>query len=142
MTDSNLTSRIIGAAIAVHRELGPGFLEAVSEECLCYELELAGLQLERQKTIPAIYRSNKLDCGYRADIVVCGCVIIEVKTIAAVAPIHQAVMLKYLRLSGCHLGFLINFHSAILKDGVHRYVWNYHPAVEESERREAEVAEE
>jgi GxxExxY protein len=142
MTDSNLTSRIIGAAIAVHRELGPGLLEAVYEECLCYELELAGLQLERQKPIRVIYRSNNLDGGYRADIVVCGCVIIEVKAIAAVALIHQAVMLKYLRLSGCHLDFLTNFHSAILKDGVHRYVWNCHPAVRESKRRDAEVAEE
>jgi len=141
MTDTELTHRLIGAAITVHRELGPGLLEAVYEECLCFEISLAGIPFERQKTIPVIYRGNKLDCGYRADIVVLDRVILEIKAIAAVAPIHDAVMLTYLRLSGCHIGLLINFHSAVLKDGVHRYVWNYNPTQPESKRGDAEVTE-
>jgi GxxExxY protein len=141
MTDKELTHHLIGAAIAVHRELGPGLLEAVYEECLCYEISLLNIPFERQKPIPVIYRGNKLDCGYRADIVVLDRVIIEIKAIASVASIHDAVMLTYLRLSGCHIGLLINFHSAALKDGVHRYVWNYNPMEKESERRDTEVTE-
>jgi GxxExxY protein len=141
MKDSELTRRIIGAAIAVHRELGPGLLEAVYEECLSFELALAGLPFSRQQPIPVISRGTKLDCGYRADLIVCSRVIIEIKAIASIAPIHEAVMLTYLRLSGCKIGLLINFHSAVLKDGVHRFVWNYNPAEEETERRDAEVAE-
>ena len=141
MRDSELTRRIIGAAIAVHRELGPGLLEAVYEECLSFELRLAGLPFSRQQPIPVVYRGTKLDCGYRADLIVCSRVIIEIKAIASLAPIHEAVMLTYLRLSGCKIGLLINFHSAVLKDGVHRFIWNYNPTEEEAERRDAEVAE-
>jgi len=141
MRDSELTRRIIGAAIAVHRELGPGLLEAVYEECLSFELGLAGLPFSRQQPIPVVYRGTKLDCGYRADLIVCSRVIIEIKAIASLAPIHEAVMLTYLRLSGYKIGLLINFHSAVLKDGVHRFVWNYNPTEEEAERRDAEVAE-
>jgi GxxExxY protein len=125
MTDRELTHEIIGAAIAVHKELGPGLLEAVYEECLCHELGIRGLPFERQKPIPVVYRETKLDCGYRADIIVCGRIIVEIKAVAAVAPIHEAIMLTYLRLSGCKIGLLINFHSAVLKDGVKRYVWKY-----------------
>jgi GxxExxY protein len=141
MTDPELTRQIIGAAITVHREIGPGLLEAVYEECLCFQLSSMGLPFERQKPIPVVYRGNKLDCGYRADIVVSNRVIIEVKAIAALAPVHDAIMLTYLRLSGCDIGLLINFHSALLKDGIHRYVWNYNPAITESKRRDAEVTE-
>ena len=141
MTDNELTHRIIGAAINVHRELGPGLLEAVYGECLAYELSQSGIQFDRQKPIPAVYHGNKLDCGYRADLVVSNRVIVEIKAIAALAPVHDAIMLTYLRLSGCHIGLLINFHAAILKDGIHRYVWNYNPTKEESKRRGAEVAE-
>jgi len=141
MKDSDLTRRIIGAAITVHRELGPGLLEAVYEECLSFELGSIGLPFLRQKPIPVIYRGNKLDCGYRADLIVADRVIVEIKAIAAIAPVHEAVMLTYLRLSGCRIGLLINFHSAVLKDGVHRFVWNYNPTEEEAERRDAEVAE-
>ena len=134
MTDKQLTHEIIGAAIAVHRELGPGLLETVYEECLCHELSLQGLAFDRQKPIPVVYRGTKLDCGYRADIVVSGRVIVEIKAIANVAPIHEAMMLTYLRLSGCKIGLLVNFHSAVLKDGVRRFVWNYDaaPVKEES----------
>jgi len=134
MTDKQLTHEIIGAAIAVHRELGPGLLETVYEECLCHELSLQGLAFDRQKPIPVVYRGTKLDCGYRADIVVSGRVIVEIKAIANVAPIHEAMMLTYLRLSGCKIGLLINFHSTVLTDGVRRFVWNYDaaPVKEES----------
>ena len=125
MTDRELTHEIIGAAIAVHKELGPGLLEAVYEECLCHELGIRGLPFERQKPIPVVYRETKLDCWYRADIIACGRIIVEIKAVAAVAPIHEAIMLTYLRLSGCKIGLLINFHSAVLKDGVKRYVWKY-----------------
>ena len=125
MTDRELSHEIIGAAIAVHKELGPGLLEAVYEECLCQELGIRGLPFERQKPIPVVYRGTKLDCGYRADIIVSGRIIVEIKAINAVAPIHEAIMLTYLRLSGCKIGLLINFHSAVLKDGIKRYVWKY-----------------
>jgi GxxExxY protein len=125
MTDRELSHEIIGAAIAVHKELGPGLLEAVYEECLCQELGIRALPFERQKPIPVVYRETKLDCGYRADIIVSGRIIVEIKAINAVAPIHEAIMLTYLRLSGCKIGLLINFHSAVLKDGIKRYVWKY-----------------
>jgi len=125
MTDARFTHEIIGAAIDVHRELGPGLLEIVYREALCYELASRNLALEKEKPIPAIYKTVKLDCGYRADIVVCGRVIVEVKAISAIAPVHDAVMLTYLRLSGCKIGLLINFYSPVLKDGVKRYVWKY-----------------
>jgi GxxExxY protein len=122
MKDSELTRRIIGAAICVHRELGPGLLEAVYEECLCYELRSINIPFARQKPIPVVYGGVKLDCGFRADIVVSRRVIVEIKAIASVVPIHEAVMLTYLRLSGCRIGLRINFHSVALKDGVHRFV--------------------
>jgi GxxExxY protein len=125
MIDRDLTHQIIGAAIDVHREMGPGLLENVYEECLRHELSTRSVPFERQKPIPVVYRGVKLDCGYRADVVVCNRVIIEIKAIAAIAPIHDAVMLTYLRLSGCKIGLLINFHSPVLKDGVRRYVWKY-----------------
>jgi GxxExxY protein len=141
MTDPQLTRQIIGTAITVHRELGPGLLEAVYEECPCHELALAGLAFRETKTNSRYLPRNEARLWYKADIVVLGRVIVEIKAISAVTPVHDAVMLTYLRLSGCHIGLLINFHSAILKDGVHRYVWNYHPVEEETERRGAEVAE-
>jgi len=133
MTDTKLTHEIIGAAIAVHRELGPGLLEAVYEECLSHELTSRNVVFERQKSIPVVYKGAKLDCGYRADIVVLGRIIVEIKAIAAIAPVHDAVMLTYLRLSGCKIGLLINFYSPVLKDGIKRYVWKYVPGDAEKE---------
>ena len=133
MTDKQLTHEIIGAAIDVHRELGPGLLEAVYEECLCYELSTRNLAFERQKPIPVVYKGAKLDCGYRADIVVLSRVIVEIKPSASIAPVHDAVMLTYLRLSGCKIGLLINFYNPALKDGVKRYVWKYVPSDAEKE---------
>ena len=133
MTDKQLTHEIIGAAIAVHRELGPGLLEAVYEECLSHELTSRNVVFERQKPIPVVYKGAKLDCGYRADIVVLGRIIVEIKAIASIAPVHDAVMLTYLRLSGCKIGLLINFYSPVLKDGIKRYVWKYVPGDAEKE---------
>ena len=133
MTNRELTHHIVGAAIDVHRELGPGLLENVYEECLCPELNTRGIPFERHKPIPVVYRGVKLDCGYRADIVVGNRVIVEIKAIAAIAPIHDAVMLTYLRLSGCKIGLLINFHSPALKDGVRRFVWKYDQFVQSEE---------
>jgi GxxExxY protein len=133
MTDKQLTHEIVGAAIAVHKELGPGLLEAVYEECLCYELTMRNVIFERQKPIPVVYKGAKLDCGYRADIVVLGRIILEIKAIASIAPVHDAVMLTYLRLSGCKIGLLINFYSPVLKDGIKRYVWKYVPGDTEKE---------
>ena len=133
MTDTKLTHEIIGAAIAVHRELGPGLLEAVYEECLSHELTSRNVVFERQKPIPVVYKGAKLDCGYRADIVVLGRIIVEIKAITSIAPVHDAVMLTYLRLSGCKIGLLINFYSPVLKDGIKRYVWKYVPGDAEKE---------
>jgi len=125
MNDRQLTQAIIGAAIAVHRALGPGLLEAVYEGCLARELTLQGLPFERQKPIPLVYKELKLECGYRLDFLVAGRVVVEIKSIEAVAPVHEAVMLTYLRLSGCELGLLINFNVPVLKDGIRRFVWHY-----------------
>ncbi len=133
MTDKQLTHEIIGAAIAVHRELGPGLLEAVYEECLSYKLTTRNIAFERQEPIPVVYKGAKLDCGYRADIVMLGRVIVEIKAIFSIAPVHDAVMLTYLRLSGCKISMLINFYNPVLKDGIKRYVWKYVPGDEEKE---------
>jgi GxxExxY protein len=113
--------------------MGPGLLEAVYEECLCHELTTRNIAFERQKPIPVVYKGIKLDCGYRADVLVMGRVIIEIKAIESFAPIHEAVMLTYLRLSGCKIGLLINFYSPALKDGIRRFVWHYEPTIQEEE---------
>jgi GxxExxY protein len=125
MKDSDLTHAIIGAAIEIHRQLGPGLLEAVYEECLAKELSLLNLAYERQKPVPLVYKGLKLECGYRLDFLVCGRVVVEVKSIEAIAPIHDSVMLTYLRLSEKPIGLLIDFNVAFLKDGIRRYVWHY-----------------
>jgi GxxExxY protein len=123
MLDTELTHKIIGAAIEVHRQLGPGLLESAYEECLARELTLRGIFYERQKPIPVVYKSVKLDCGYRLDLLVEHRVVVELKAIEQLTPIHEAVVLTYLKLSGNTLGLLINFHVAVLKDGVRRYIW-------------------
>lgn len=117
-----LTERIIGAAISVHRELGPGLLESVYEACLAYELERAGLKVERQKPLPVRYRDVTLDCGYRADLLVDESVIVEIKAAEKVEPVHKAQVLSYLKMSGCRMGLRINFNVKMVKDGVHRVV--------------------
>ena len=117
-----LTERVIGLAIDVHRILGPGLLESAYEECLCSELRRAGISHVRQKPLPVIYKDVQLDCGYRMDLVVDGQLIVEIKTVERVLPIHEAQILTYLRLSGCKIGLLMNFNSVRLKDGLRRFV--------------------
>lgn len=125
MTDDQLTHAIIGAAIEVHRTLGPGLVEAAYEECLARELAIRQISFERQKPIPLVYKGVKLDCGYRIDLLVGGKVVLEIKAIEALAPIHEAILLTYRRLSGCTVGLLIDFHNVVLKDGVRRLVLNH-----------------
>jgi GxxExxY protein len=122
MTDNEITHQIIGAAIEVHKRLGPGLLESAYEECLSHELRLRGLTVDQQVGLPIVYKETKLDCGYRLDLVVEGRVVVELESIDRLAPIHEAIILTYLRLSGHRLGLLINFNVAILKDGVRRFV--------------------
>ncbi|HUN61734.1 MAG TPA: GxxExxY protein [Candidatus Sulfotelmatobacter sp.] len=122
MFQTDLTGRIIGAAIEVHRLLGPGLLESAYEECLCKELKLRGIGYERQKPIPVVYKGVKLECGYRIDLLVERSVVVELKSVEAIAPIHEAVVLTYLKLSGNSIGLLINFNVAVLKEGVRRYI--------------------
>ena len=115
-----LTERIIGAAIEVHRALGPGLLESAYEQCLCHELALRGLRFRRQVDLPVNYKGVHLDCGYRLDIVVEEQVIIELKSVDATAPIHEAQLVTYLRLSGKRVGLMINFNVKLLIDGITR----------------------
>ncbi len=123
MDSHQLTHEIIGAAIEVHRLLGPGLLESAYEECLCHELTLRNLGVQRQVPVPVVYKEVKLECGYRLDLVVEKRVILELKSIEAFSPVHEAVMLTYLRLSGFRIGLLINFNVSILKDGIRRFVF-------------------
>ena len=129
MNDSQLTHAVIGAAIEVHRELGPGLLEAVYEECFARELTLRSIPFERQKPIPLVYKDLKLECGYRLDFLIAGRILLEIKAIEAIAPIHESGMLTYLRLTEVHLGLIINFHVPALKDGIRRFVWHYEEKV-------------
>jgi len=115
-----LTHKIIGAAIEVHRELGPGLLESAYEACLIYELQLRGLKVESQKPLPVFYKDVMLDCGYRLDLVVEDQVIVELKSVHAIAPIHEAQLLSHLKLSDYKRGLLINFNVKMLKDGIRR----------------------
>lgn len=116
------TEQIIGAAIEVHKVLGPGLLESVYEECLCRELGLRGIKFERQKSLPVEYKGVKLDCGYRLDLIVEGIVVVEIKAVSIIEPIHEAQLLTYLKLGGWKLGMLINFNVPILKDGIRRRI--------------------
>ena len=122
MTDNEITHEIIGAAIEVHRLLGPGLLESAYEECLAKELTLRKLLIERQKPVPVVYKDVKLECGYRIDLLVENRVVVELKSIETLAPIHEAIILTYLRLSGRRLGLLINFNVNVLKEGIKRYI--------------------
>ena len=122
MTDNELTHEIIGAAIEVHKNLGPGLLESTYEECLSHELSQRGIPFERQKPIPVIYKGVKLDCGYRLDLLVADRVILELKSVETLAPIHDSIMITYLKLSGHRIGLLMNFNVQILKKGVKRVV--------------------
>jgi len=109
----------------VHRVLGPGLLESAYEECLVRELSLRSITFERQKPLPLVYKDVKLECGYRVDLLIDGRVVVELKAVDALAPIHDAIVLTYLRLSGCKIGLLINFNVPVLKDGIRRLVNQY-----------------
>ena len=117
-----LTGQIIGAGIEVHRQLGPGLLESAYRECLCHELRLCGLTLERERIVPLIYKGVRVDVGYRADLIVNHRVIVELKCVERLASIHTTQVVTYLRLSGLHVGLLMNFHVPFLRDGVVRVV--------------------
>jgi GxxExxY protein len=121
---NRVTREIIGAAIDVHRELGPGLLESAYEACLVHELTDRGLSLERQKPLPVFYRGVQLDCGYRIDLLVEDSVIVELKAVEAIENIHCMQLLSYLRLSGHRVGLLINFNVEVLTSGIRRIVNN------------------
>ncbi len=117
-----LTECIISAAIEVHRNLGPGLLESAYEQCLCHELYLRGIKFQRQRSLPLEYKGIKLDCSYRLDILVEGQIVIELKTIEKILPVHQAQLLTYLKLLPAKVGLILNFREARLKDGICRLV--------------------
>ncbi len=120
MTINELSGIVIGAAIEVHKVLGPGLLESAYENCLCHELQLKNVVFERQKPLPITYKGVDLDCGYRLDVVVQGMLVIEVKACDRIEPIHQAQLLTYLKLSGLSLGLLLNFNVPVMRDGIVR----------------------
>jgi GxxExxY protein len=119
---NELTHEIVGAAIEVHRYLGPGLLESSYKECLCRELFLRGISFKREYKLPLEYKGIRLDCGYRIDILVAQLVVLELKAVRALTPIDEAQLLTYLRLGGWRLGLLINFNVPLLKDGIRRRI--------------------
>ena len=129
MYTSDITAAIIRAAITIHRKLGSGLLESAYEACLAFELEKLGLRVERQKPVPLVYESVKLDCGFRADLVVNGRVVVELKCKEALHPVDEAQLLSHLRLLNISVGLLINFHVILLKHGIKRMVNNYREEV-------------
>ena len=122
MQTDQITEKIIGAAIEVHRALGPGLLESAYETCLCRELDLIGISFTRQVQLPVEYKGEQLECGYRLDLVVEDQVVVEIKAVDALLPIHEAQLLTYLRLSGHPIGLLINFNVPVLRSGLRRLV--------------------
>jgi GxxExxY protein len=122
LLEGDLTGAIRGAAIEVHRHLGPGLLESAYEECLCHELALRGVRFERQVALPVEYKGVKLDCGYRMDLLVGNRVVVEIKSVDEVAPVHEAQLLTYLRLAKCRVGLLMNFNVSLMTDGITRRV--------------------
>jgi GxxExxY protein len=119
---NELTYEIIGAAIEVHKLLGPGLLESTYRECLCRELSLRGISFRRECGLPLQYKGIRLDCGYRIDLLVADLVVIEIKAIEALTPVHEAQLLTYLRVGGWKLGLLINFNVVVLKNGIRRRI--------------------
>jgi GxxExxY protein len=122
---NRITETIIGSAIQVHKALGPGLLESAYEACLVYELNQRGLKVQQQKPLPVVYRDVKLDCGYRLDLFIEEAVIVELKSVDDLEPIHNAQLLSYLKLSGAKVGLLINFNVMILKSGIRRVVQDF-----------------
>lgn len=122
---NDISQKVIGCGIEVHKQLGPGLLESTYEHCLAYELQLSGLHVERQKVLPVLYKEVHLDCGYRLDLLVEGEVIVELKAVDKLLPIHEAQVLTYLKLSQKRLGLLMNFNEKLLMKGVQRLVNNF-----------------
>ena len=122
MNINELSNKVIGAAIEVHKALCPGLLESAYEESFCHELSLRNITYERQKPLPAVYKKKRLDCGYRLDVVVENAIIVELKSCDKIEPIHKAQLLTYLKLSGLNLGLLLNFNTTLLRDGIVRVV--------------------
>lgn len=122
---NNLSREVVDIVFQVHNTLGPGLLESIYEEVLCYELQNRDLQFTRQQAIPDVYKDKKLDLGFRADIIVENKIIIEIKSIESIAPVHHKQILSYLKLSNVKLGLLVNFNVSLIKDGIHRIVNNF-----------------
>ena len=125
MTENEISSKIIGAAIEVHKQLGPGLLESTYETCLAYELKQMGLDVKQQQALPVVYKEVKLDAGYRIDLLIENKVIIEIKSVEALADIHTAQLLTYLKLKDLKLGLLINFNSVKVIEGLKRIINGY-----------------
>ena len=124
MDENALSKLIIGAAIEVHRQVGPGLLESAYEQCLAHELNMRDIPFERQKAVPVIYKGLHLDCGFRLDFLVGSLVIVELKAISEFAPIHEAQLMTYLKLANCKLGLLLNFKSLRLRNGIKRIAFH------------------
>ena len=119
---NQVTGQVIGSAIDVHRALGPGLLESAYETCLAYELTQRGLNVERQKSLPIVYKEVALETGYRLDLLVEGVVVVELKAVDSLTPLHKAQLLSYLKLSGLKIGLLINFNVKMLRSGIQRVI--------------------
>ncbi|MEM6750001.1 MAG: GxxExxY protein [Planctomycetota bacterium] len=117
-----LTSKVIGCAIEVHRELGPGLLESAYEACLAWELEQKSLDCQRQLSLPVCYKGKELEVGYRVDLVVEQQLVVELKTVDSILPVHEAQLLTYLKLTGVHTGLILNFKTVLLRDGIKRMI--------------------
>ena len=122
MDENEWSNRIIGAGIEVHSQLGPGLLESVYEHALAYEFTLRSIPFERQKPLPVVYKDVRLDCGFRLDFLVDGLVVVEIKAVDALIPVHEAQVITYLKLTGCKLGLLLNFNVKLFKYGIQRIV--------------------
>ena len=119
---NQISQEIIGAVIVVHSELGPGLLESVYEECLAYELTLRNISFERQKPVPVMYKGKQIDCGFRLDLLVSDSIVVELKTVEQILPVHQAQLMTYLKLTGCKLGLILNFNVEKMVKGIKRMV--------------------
>ena len=122
---NKITETIIGVAINIHRALGPGLLESAYDACMVYDLIQVGMTVEQQKQLPVVYRGVKLECGYRLDLLIENEVIVEIKSVEKLLPIHKAQLMSYLKLADCKVGLLINFNVELLKDGIQRVVINF-----------------
>jgi GxxExxY protein len=121
---NEITERVIGCAINVHRALGPGLLESAYRICLAEEFRYQGIAFESERAIPVVYRGVTLDCAYRADFLVAGCVVVELKAVIKLDPVFEYQLLTYLKLTGYPVGLLLNFNVPVLKDGIRRKAWN------------------